>query len=161
MSIVRVSKRERFVVMDKTGLEDDRLTFRAKGLLAYLLAKPDNWTINYRQLEKVGPDGKSIVLKSLRELELAGYLKRERRHVGGRYDWIQTLYETPNAPKSGALSGPENNAPYFGTLTEEGSNEIGNAPKTEPHYLICEFCSCAVLARDFTAHTQTHEEVAS
>jgi hypothetical protein len=151
MSIIRVSKRERFVVMDKTGLEDPRLGFRTKGLLAYLLTKPDDWSIAYRQLEKVGPDGKTAVLKALSELEQNGYLTRERRHVDGRYDWIQVLHEVPhNAPKTGAL-------------TEDCLTEIGNAPKNEPkpRYVVCDDCGCAVLDRDLEAHTQAHVEEAA
>jgi hypothetical protein len=161
MSIIRVSKRERFVVMDKTGLEDPRLGFRTKGLLAYLLTKPDDW---YRQLEKVGPDGKTAVLKALSELEQNGYLTRERRHVDGRYDWIQVLHEVPhNAPKTGALSGLKNNAPKTGALTEDCLTEIGNAPKNEPkpRYVVCDDCGCAVLDRDLEAHTQAHVEEAA
>ncbi len=140
MSIVRVSKRERFVVMDKTGLEDSRLSFKAKGLLAYLLTKPDKWSISYRQLEKVGPDRKTVVLSALKELENGGYLHRERIHVNGLYDWEQVLYEVPlNAPVSGSLiNEPEINALKInalktGALSEEGKSEEGlieEEPKT-------------------------------
>lgn len=160
MSIIRVSKRERFVVMDKTGLEDSRLSFRAKGLLAYLLTKPDDWTINYRQLVKVGPDRKTATLSALQELESNGYLVRERRHLLGRYSWIQTLYETPhNAPKTGALSGDGNNALKTGARTEEGSTDKRYASKNDPSpsYLLCDDCGCAVLDRDYETHRSSHE----
>ncbi len=41
--IIRVKKcQNNFVMMDKTFLEDTRLSFKAKGILAYLLSKPDN-----------------------------------------------------------------------------------------------------------------------
>ena len=44
--VIRVRKRpNNFVMLDKTFLEDDRLSFKAKGILAYLLSKPDNWKV--------------------------------------------------------------------------------------------------------------------
>lgn len=44
--VIRVKKRpSNFVMMDKTFLEDDRLSYKAKGLLAYLLSKPDDWKV--------------------------------------------------------------------------------------------------------------------
>ena len=43
--VIRVRKRpNNFVMIDKTFLEDDRLSFKAKGILAYLLSKPGRQT---------------------------------------------------------------------------------------------------------------------
>lgn len=97
MAIVRVKKRVTpYVVIDKTVLEDERLSFKARGLAAYLLSKPDNWTVNERQLIKSGPDGQAAIRSGLHELEQAGYLKRERMHTGeGKFTWETTLYESP------------------------------------------------------------------
>jgi hypothetical protein len=103
MSIIRVSKRERYVVIDKTGLEDDRLSFTATGILAYLLSKPDDWMISYRDLIRRKTDGRDRVLHGLKELQDAGYFTRERRRGSdGRFAWEQVLYEVPHAPESGA-----------------------------------------------------------
>lgn len=161
VSIVRVSKRERFVVMDKTGLEDPRLSFKTKGLLAYLLAKPDNWTINYRQLVKVGPDGKSLVLSALKELEKYGYLQRRRVNTSEGYRWEQTLYEYPMGGKPEHGKPPWADAWRMDPLTEEGSTETRHAPKTKPPtqapYVMCDQCDCAVLVRDLEAHNAGHE----
>lgn len=161
MPIIRVSpsQRERFVIIDKTGLEDSALSFKAKGLLAYLLTLPDNWRVAYRHLERVGPDGKVAVLAGLKELEDAGYLKRERRHLGGRYHWEQVLYERPphNESETGALSRSVSNALKTGARSEEPKSEIRNASKTEPPnlqpaYEICEECGLAVRREDLSRH---------
>lgn len=141
MSIVRVSKRERFVVIDKTGIEDGRLSFRATGILAYLLSKPNDWTISYRDLIQRKTEGKTAVLRALRELEDAGYLQRERKHIAGRYQWEQVLFEVPhNEPETGALSLLKNSALKTGAITEEGSTDKRNAPQTnEPKTLTDEY----------------------
>ena len=95
--IVRVQKHENpYVIIDKTILEDDRLTFKARGLAAYLLGKPDDWSISERHLVKCGPDGAAAIRSGLKELEEAGYLKRNRRRTDdGKFSWEATLYEVP------------------------------------------------------------------
>lgn len=163
MSIIRISKRETFVVIDKTGIIDPRLSFKAKGLLAYLLGKPDDWTINYRQLVKVGPDGKASVLAGLKELEKAQYLQRLRVNTSEGFRWEQVLYETPMGRKPEHGKPPWSDAWRMDPLTKEGSTEMAHAPETEPQppgYTMCDECDCAVLKRDLDAHKAMHEGVA-
>lgn len=98
MGIVRVRKRENpYVQIDKTGLNDDRLSFKAKGMLAYLLSKPDNWNVSRNQLAKVGADGISSVRSGLKELRDYGYLeKRPVKDGKGRIvEWESIIYEVP------------------------------------------------------------------
>lgn len=101
MSIVRVQKRETpYVVIDKTILDDPALSFKAKGIAAYLLGKPDGWRIHIRQLASVCADGEAAVRTGMQELEKAGYLRRERRQdEQGRFTWESVLYETPHVEK--------------------------------------------------------------
>lgn len=126
MSIIRVSKRERYVTIDKTGIEDASLSFRATGLLAYLLSKPNDWSISYRQLSKVKKDGEHSVREGLKELTESGYLHRERKQFkNGQWGWDQVLYETPNRA---AEITARNRAAVFRAgkitaLTEEGLTE--------------------------------------
>jgi len=43
-TIIRLKHgRAPFVVIDRRVLEDERLTWAARGVLGYLLAKPDDW----------------------------------------------------------------------------------------------------------------------
>lgn len=95
--IIRVSKHDdHYVSINRYGLEDTRLSFKARGLLAYLLTKPDGWMINFRHLMKVGPDGEWSVLAALKELETCGYLSRSRRRLeNGKFTWEQTLSDLP------------------------------------------------------------------
>ncbi|UZM97330.1 hypothetical protein OL548_19285 [Lysinibacillus sp. MHQ-1] len=41
--IYRVVKNDNFVVLDKGFLNNDQLSWKAKGLLAYMLSLPDDW----------------------------------------------------------------------------------------------------------------------
>lgn len=97
-TVVRVSKKENpYVTLDKFFLHDERLSWKAKGLLSYLLSKPDNWKIYVSDLVKRATDGRDSVYAGLKELEQAGYLKRIRKHneLGWFDGYEYVIYERP------------------------------------------------------------------
>ena len=98
--IIRTPDRDRFLIISKVPLEDTRLSWKAKGLLSFLLSKPDGWTVIVGYLVKKGPDGKASVMAGLRELEAAGYLRRDqKRRDDERFDGIDSvIYEEPVLP---------------------------------------------------------------
>lgn len=121
MGIIRVKHNSDFVVMNKTGLEDPELSFKAKGLLAYLLSKPDNWKANISHLSTVSKDGKSAVASGLKELEKNGYLQREatRNEDGTIKEWESTIFEIPVNP-------PEPENPEVDNPKQENRQVINN-----------------------------------
>ena len=97
-TIIRIKKRELpFVQIDKRPVEDIQLSWKAKGLLLYLLSKPNNWKIYLSDLIKRSRDKSVAVYSGLKELEKFGYLERERvRDKKGRFiQLIYTIYEVP------------------------------------------------------------------
>lgn len=99
--IIRV-KREpnNFVTMNKTFLEDDRLSYKAKGILAYLLSKPNDWKVIVGNLVGNSSDGKSSVYSGLKELKDYGYYKKIpiRNEQGTRIvRWESTICEVPDS----------------------------------------------------------------
>lgn len=78
MSIVKIKRRENpFVQIDKRPLQDANLSWKAKGLLAYCLSKPDNWEIRIDNLIKSSTDGREAVQTGLKELRKNGYARIE------------------------------------------------------------------------------------
>lgn len=97
-TIIRVKKDadNPFVMMDKRPLEKDYLSWKAKGLLAYLLSRPDNWKIRMGDLVKRSTDGKHATRAALEELKDAKHIKVTRRNTNdGTFDWTYTVYEQP------------------------------------------------------------------
>ncbi|MBD7971391.1 helix-turn-helix domain-containing protein [Paenibacillus gallinarum] len=97
-TIIRTSKRENpYVMIDKYGLNDERLSWKAKGLLAYLLSKPDDWQVYESDLIKRATDGRDSVRTGLRELEKFGYLSRRQiRGENGSFGHVEyIIYERP------------------------------------------------------------------
>lgn len=61
-------------MVDKFGLNDDRLSFKAKGILVYLLSKPNNWKVSVADLVKRSKEQEKSVRAGLKELTEYGYL---------------------------------------------------------------------------------------
>ena len=95
--IVRGKRPDRYTVLSNDIIRNHALSFKARGLLAYLLSMPDNWSVSSAHLAKTGPDGREAVRTALIELVSAGYLIRERKQdpSTGRWGWIQTVYDAP------------------------------------------------------------------
>ena len=96
--IIRGKRNTNYTILSNVGLEDSRLPFRAKGLLAYLLSKPDGWSVSDRHLATVGPDGRDAVQTALRDLEKHGYLVRRRENgAGGKWIHHSYIYDEPQS----------------------------------------------------------------
>lgn len=88
--------RSRSAAIPRSLLDDDRLSYRARGVAAFILGKPDGWRIDARSLARMSTEGRDAVLTALRELQDLGYLVRRRQQVaGGHWTTESVLYETP------------------------------------------------------------------
>lgn len=85
-----------YTVITKSALEDERLSWAARGVLAYLLCKPDNWkTVK----DLIGKDRseRDAIQSALKELEECGYLSRiQVRGEHGRWERGYRICESVN-----------------------------------------------------------------
>lgn len=96
MTTYRVAHRRRYTSVDRATVNDDTLSFRARGVLVWLLDKPDDWRCDSEAIARAGKEGREAVRAALRELDAAGYLRREKvRGDRGRWLTITTVYERP------------------------------------------------------------------
>lgn len=110
-SIVRVVKNKDnpYVMLNKSLLDDDRLSWKAKGILAYLLSKPDDWTIIIEHLIKQSTDGEKSLRAGLNELKEFNYLQRYPVYKNGLViRWESTVYEQPYSDNEKIKSAKEN-----------------------------------------------------
>ena len=77
-TIIRAPRYERFTILDMRIVEDTRLSWAARGVLAYLLSRPDHWQIQITDLRRRGDLGRDGVYSVPRELRRTGYLHYER-----------------------------------------------------------------------------------
>lgn len=98
MTILKIQKRHNpFVQIDREAIQDSSLSWKARGLLAYLLSMPSNWNIRISDLINRAPDGRDAVYSIFKELKAAGYLIHFRlRDEHGRLSLSEYhVFETP------------------------------------------------------------------
>lgn len=121
-----------FFVMRRLAIEDERLSLKAKGLLAYLLSKPPGWQVSTSQLAAMGPDGKDAVGAAMKELVMCGYSAMvEKRRMGGTYGYDYIITDDPSTMDSGlsAVTGKTVNG-KSATSNNDGSKN--NPPVSPP-----------------------------
>jgi len=125
MSVIRVSKNKDnpYVQIDKRAIQDKRLSWKAKGILSYLLSLPDDWRIYIIELEKHAPDGEAALRSGLKELENIGYLIRKQpRTKDGTYGNVNyTVIERPSALEK-SPSGNEPHSDYPDAVYPDADN---------------------------------------
>jgi len=103
--LVRIKKdREHPYTMVSNKLaNDERLTWAARGMMLYLLSKPDDWCIQLNDLISRSPGGLIHTRTILSELESFGYVERKCSHrKDGTFAWVTTVYEIPRPlPQTG------------------------------------------------------------
>lgn len=143
ITIQRPARRRRFVVIDAALAQDARLSFEARGMLLYLLSKPDDWEIRVDDLRREGQIGRDKARRILDELLHYGYLvvapmqrDDQGQFAGTRYLVIECPAEAKPAdgftgdgkPVDG-LSDAGKPAP----IHNKEKNKRQNKQKTEPH----------------------------
>ena len=80
MPVLRQHHTRDFTVIPNDLLQDQRLSFRDIGLLAWMLSKPHDWKFTYEGMlaERV-TDGKSAIQAGVKSLKKAGYLRIEKK----------------------------------------------------------------------------------
>lgn len=80
-------------MISNVGLKDEKLSFKAKGLLAYMLSLPDDWVFYETELVNHSTDGLASVKSGLKELQERGYLDRNReRNAKGQLKKLTGRY---------------------------------------------------------------------
>lgn len=87
MATVRVQKKRRnFTQLENSLVDDGRLSFKALGLLVFMLRQPDDWEFTLEWLSRQHKDGLSAVRSTMVELEAAGYVVRgDQQRNGGKF----------------------------------------------------------------------------
>lgn len=130
--IYRNKTKNKFSVIANQIVQSDTIGFFERGILIYLLSKPDDWETRTTELMKNGKCGRDKILKALGRLESAGYLKRYRtRDNSGQYIWNTDICEFPN--KTPLPEKPDTDKPTQAEPTQENTyvNKELIQPNTE------------------------------
>jgi hypothetical protein len=98
MTILRISHSKNYTCISNQAIQDERLSFRARGVHHLLLSYPDKWRVNRNHLaSKSDVEGRDAIGTCLQELEALGYIERKRFRDSktGGFVWESVVYELP------------------------------------------------------------------
>lgn len=132
-TMIRVikDKNNPYVMLNKIFLNDEKLSWKSKGILAYLLSLPDDWQIYSTEVVKHSKDGISSFTSGLKELMDNGYVSREqKRNERGHFiGYEYCVYEVSTESRK-SENGKSNNGKSNTT-----NNNLTNNNKTNNEYI--------------------------
>lgn len=124
---------EKFTLMPNALINNPEISFKAKGIMAYLLSKPDGWRIVIKELLSHSKESRDAVYSGLKELREAGWIVLEikRNAIGQISRFIYHVYASPvnnpvvknNDPQPNE---PERENPDMEQPDEESTEEYYN-----------------------------------
>lgn len=95
-TLARLIKQDRgnYTNISNQLIRDSRLSWKARGIFAYLWSQADEWDFYVSEVAKHATDGRDALRSGLKELEKYGYLTRKpRSDANGKFDgmdWVLT-----------------------------------------------------------------------
>lgn len=124
MSVFRINKTNNYTVMSNFHLQDKNLSYKAKGLLSYMLSLPEDWDYSINGLVAVSKEGTKAIRNILTELKENGYLIIEKnQNDKGQYDYEYQIYEIPHTQKGDMDLGDTDNGIQQNTNKQNTKNK--------------------------------------
>jgi len=97
--IFRTKVEKKHTTIRNSLINDKSLSWEARGLLIYLLSKPETWIVMKQDLINASPAAGKKTSSILKELEITGYIKREKfRNEKGQWEWHTWVYDMSIPP---------------------------------------------------------------
>jgi hypothetical protein len=112
---------DNFTIVANELIRNPNLSAKAKGILIYLLSRPNDWQVYETEIATHFDEGVTSIRSGLKELETKGYMVRQQVREGGRFgknEW--KVYSSPEHKKalqsntSTVLRFPEYGKPVHG-----------------------------------------------
>lgn len=133
MAIIRNRKNIHEVSVPLEVLLDANLSWRAKGIYAYVYSRPPNWEVHIKHLITQSTEGRDAVYSGISELESRGYLiKVQSKTISGHWNAVDyILVDLRDRGESQA-----NDRPDIRPLTDLPYTENQEAAPKASHYYI-------------------------
>lgn len=139
---IRHSKQRDYTVMNNTFLRDNNLSWKAKGLFAYILSLPEDWKIYLNELQTHATDGETSLRSAIKELTDNGYIVQKRlKDDKGRWaSYVYQIIENPfvenlnvdNLDMENQVLLNTNNTKYLNELKTNKSSKDDTQPSLIP-----------------------------
>lgn len=117
MIIIKNKTQDNFTVVPNSVLNDEKLSWKAKGILAYFMSKPSDWVIRERDLINKATENKAAYRTGVEELVKAGYItKSQSRAERGKYSETTIIIDfSPSTDFPSTDYRTTDNQPYTNT----------------------------------------------
>lgn len=146
-----------YVMIDRTFFENTELSWKAKGLMGYLLSRPNDWTVIQADLVNRSTDGVHATRAGIAELLKAGYLTRHtiRNPDGTIKEHEIQVHEIPVPSEQRTIprknkSRPPASQPTLPMQPESGFQHVVNQHVDKPHVENSTLLSTDLLSTDLT-----------
>lgn len=96
MAVFKIEKQKNYTVMSNYHLQDRNLSYKAKGLLSFMLSLPEDWDYSMKGLVAVSKENIKAIRTILNELKEHGYLEIvQTRGEKGYYKYEYVIREIP------------------------------------------------------------------
>lgn len=96
MAVFKIEKQKNYTVMSNYHLQDKTISFKAKGLLSFMLSLPEDWDYSMKGLVSVSKENLKAIRTILNELKEHGYLEiKQTRGERGYYKYEYIIREIP------------------------------------------------------------------
>lgn len=96
--IIRRRVRSNFTTLPNELIRDPRISWKALGILVFVLSLPDNFRLRLSHLSKQKTSGRDATRTGIKELQVAGYL-RIYRERGERGKFSHTTWLVSDQPE--------------------------------------------------------------
>ena len=131
MSVFKIEKNKNYTVMSNYHLRDRDLSYKAKGLLSFMLSLPEDWDYSLAGLCSISKESRDGIRSILKELQEHHYVEIEKvRGDKGYFEYNYLIYEIPhfidleNEQSNPDMEKPHLDYPNVETTTQINTNII-------------------------------------
>lgn len=133
MSVFKIEKTKDYTVMSNYHLRDKNLSYKAKGLLSFMLSLPDDWDYSLNGLCSISKESRDGIRSILRELQEHHYVEIEKvRGDKGYFEYNYLIYEMPHwICLENEKNNPDMEIPHLDIPNVENATQINTNKQIE------------------------------
>lgn len=126
MSVFKIEKTKDYTVMSNYHLRDRNLSYKAKGLLSFMLSLPEDWDYSLAGLCAISKESRDGIRSILKELQEHHYVEIEKvRGDKGYFEYNYLIYEIPHFIEiQNELNNPDMENPHLDNPNVETTTQI-------------------------------------
>ena len=142
MAVFKIEKQKNYTVMSNYHLQDRNLSYKAKGLLSFMLSLPEDWDYSMKGLVAVSKENIKAIRTILNELKEHGYLEiQQSRGDKGYYKYeyiireipleVEKQHDNPDTQKGNTVEGDAEKDTQINTNKQNTKEQIDKEDKSQ------------------------------